>query len=100
MTAGGITEQIIPVGKLIKLVQPRFYRIVCHRTAEQQLKQLVAVAVGQFDRHAENHTHAAEVGSKLRRMGRIGENRLQSMDAFAVIRLKRARIRHKITLIC
>ena len=81
-------------------MQPRFYRIVCHITAEQQLKQLVAVAVRQIHRNAQYDTHTAEVGGKLRRMGRIGEDRLQSMDAFAVIRLKRTRIRHKIALIC
>ena len=68
-------------------MQPRFYCIVYHITAEQQLKQLVAVAVRQIHRNAQYDTHTTEVGGKLRRMGRIGEDRLQPMHAFAVFDL-------------
>ena len=56
LAAGGITEQIVPTGKLVKLVQPRFDRIVCHITAEQQL-QAACRCCGRAARSARRVPH-------------------------------------------
>ncbi len=80
-------------------MQPRFYRIVRHLTAEQQLKQLVAVAVRQIHRNAQYDTHTTEVGGKLLCVGRIGQNCLHAVYAFSVITFECAHIGHKVRLI-